>query len=136
MSRPPERRARAGWLFVAVAILSVAYATPWAATFRRELRPTLPIIVVVLGTLTGVWYLVTAFSVGVAAGEGLRAAAAPLALGLSSLCMAFIFLPIGHERALHDIALAGAIVLALVGLALVRRAPNRSPSSGERPESR
>jgi hypothetical protein len=49
--------------------------------------------------------------------------------------MAFIFLSIGHEQALHDIALAGAIVFALVGLALIRRAPNRSPSSDERPES-
>ncbi|MEP7086943.1 MAG: hypothetical protein ABI884_06375 [Gemmatimonadota bacterium] len=118
-----------------VAILSVAYATPWAAPLRESARPLLPVVVVILGTISGVWYLVTALLEGVSRKGGWNAAALSLAFGLSSLCMALIHVPLGQVGGPpHDVPLVGAVVFALIGVAQLARAPERSGSPRESSE--
>ena len=65
MSPSTVARFRGALLFAIVAVLSVAYATPWASPLRESARPLLPVVVVILGTIAGVWYPMTALLEGV-----------------------------------------------------------------------
>lgn len=131
MTPSSDARFRGGRIFAIVAILSVAFATPWAAPFRESARPLLREVVVIFETLAGAWYLVAALMEGVSRKGGWSGATIPLALGLSSLCVAFIYLPGGSSGAQRDIPLVGAVLFALIGVALLARAPERSGSARE-----
>jgi hypothetical protein len=128
MSRPIDRRALAAWLLLVIAIASVAYATPWAAPFRKSVSPTLPIIGVILGTLAGVMNLVMAILAGFSRREGWSAAASPAAFGIGGLCLAIALLPSPHDTAPHTIPLVGCVLFTIAGVVLQQRARERSDS--------
>jgi 4-amino-4-deoxy-L-arabinose transferase-like glycosyltransferase len=128
-------RFRGALLFAIVAVLSVAYATPWAAPLRESARPMLPVAVVILGTVAGVWCLVTALLEGVSRKGGWNSAAVPLAFGMSSLCLALVHAPMGQVNGPpHDVPLVGAVLFAVIGLALMARASGRSELGRESPK--
>jgi len=93
MTRPPERRMLGTALMLIVIFISVALATPWASDFRQSIRPQLPIFVVVLSTIAGVWQLGSGLVSALAGKRDRGPAAVSIAIGLSALCAALSFLP-------------------------------------------
>jgi hypothetical protein len=128
MTRPYPRRALAVWLLLVITFASVAYATPWAAPFRHQVSPTLPIIGVILGTLAGALNLVTAVVAGFSRRGGWNAAASPAAFGVGGLCLALSLLPAQHEAAPHAIPLVACVLFTVAGVVLQQRARERSES--------
>lgn len=113
-------------------VACVALATPWAEPFRRAIRPGLPMFVVVLATVSAIGQLVAGavhlVSKSVSRSERRRAAALPLSLGASALCMVLAFLPHPERSALHFVPFTGAALFAVAAAALQRRARERSDS--------
>ena len=128
MTRPFPRRAVAEWLLLMIVIGSVAYATPWAAAFRRDVSPSLPIIGVILGTLAGAANLVTAAVAGFSRRGGRDEAGSPAAFGIAGLCLALSLLPARHDAPPHTIPLIATVLFTLAGVVLQRRARERSES--------
>lgn len=113
-------------------VACVALASPWAEPFRRAIRPGLPMFVVILATVSAVGQLVAGtvqlVSKPVSRSERWRAAALPLSLGASALCMVLAFLPHPERSSLHFVPLTGAALFAVAAAALQRRARERSDS--------
>lgn len=125
-----SRRASLGAMVMLTVVACIALATPWAEPFRRAIRPGLPMFVVVLATVSAVGQLVVGtvqlVSKPVSKSERWRAAALPLSLGASALCMALAFLPHPERSSLHLFPLFGAALFAVAAAALQRRARERS----------
>ncbi len=122
MTRTPPRRFLEIAILLAVALASVALALPAAASVRLEIGPQLPIVVVVLGTLTGAWQLVSGIVAAMRNGGVGSAAAVPLSLGVSAICMALAFLPPTPNSAPRLLPSLGAAVFAVTAAVLQRRA--------------
>ncbi|MBK5188435.1 MAG: hypothetical protein JJD97_09320 [Gemmatimonadaceae bacterium] len=125
MSRLPERRAFGVWLTLAIVVASVAMATPWAAPLRQSMRPQLPVLVVILATLSGVGQLAIGAVEGVGKRGGWNAAALPTALGISALLMALSFLPGAPGTVPRLLPIVGAACFAIGAAVLQRRARKR-----------
>lgn len=128
MGRPLERRSIGTALMLIVVVACLAFATPWAAGLRQAVRPQLPILVVVLSTLAGVWQLGAGLVEGFAARGRWGSAAVPIALGLSALCAALSFLPGPPGTVPRLIPILAAAFFALAAALLQRRARERSES--------
>ncbi|MEO8881693.1 MAG: hypothetical protein ABI446_14975 [Gemmatimonadaceae bacterium] len=127
-----SRRASLGVMVTLTVVACMALATPWAQPFRRAIRPGLPLFVIVLAAVSAVGQLVVGavqlVSKPVSASERWRAAALPLSLGASALCMVLAFLPHPQRSLLHLFPLLGAALFAVAAAALQRRARARSDS--------
>lgn len=111
-----------------VTVASIALTLPAATAVRQAIHPLLPIVVIVFGTLAGVWQLVTGIiSAVVNGGMGVTNAVA-LSLGVSALFMALAFLPSRLDFAPHLYAVVGAAIFAVAAGVLQRRARMRSQS--------
>ncbi|MDQ2766201.1 MAG: hypothetical protein M3Y30_03495 [Gemmatimonadota bacterium] len=126
MARPHPRRSVGTALMLIVIVASVAFATPWASGLRQALRPQLPIFVVVISTLTGVWQLGSGLVAGLAGGRRRRDAGVSIALGLSALCAALSFLPGPHGTVPRLIPILFAAAFAGAAAVLQRRAQEHS----------
>lgn len=126
MSRPPERRSLLVALMLITAFASVAFAAPWAANVRQSIRPQLPLFVVVLAAITGVGQLVLGVVEGLGKRGGWSAAALPMALGISAMCMALSFLPGAPGTVPRLVPILGAALFAVAAAALQRRTRERS----------
>jgi hypothetical protein len=126
MTRSPERRSLFVALMLITALASVAVASPWAAHVRQSIRPQLPLFVVVLAALTGVAQLVTGVVEGLGSRGGWSAAALPIALGISAMCMALSFLPGAPGTVPRLFPILGAASFAVAAAVLQRRTRERS----------
>lgn len=126
MTRPPERRSLFVALMLMAALASVAFAAPLAANVRQSIRPQLPLLVVVLATITGVGQLVTGVVEGLGKRGGWSAAALPIALGISATCMALSFLPGAPGTVPRLLPILCAAFFAVTAAVLQRRARERS----------
>jgi hypothetical protein len=126
MTRPPERHSLLVPLMLIIALASLAFATPWAANVRQLIRPQLPLFVVALATITGVGQLVTSVVEGLGKRGGWSAAALPLALGISAVCMALSFLPGVPGTVPRLLPILGAAFFAVTAAVLQRRMRERS----------
>jgi hypothetical protein len=95
---------------------------------RQTIGPQLPVVVIVLGTLAGVWQLVTGIVVAVGNGGASSSAAIPLSLGVSALLTALAFLPPAPHAAPRLLPVVGAALFAIVAAMLQRRARVRAGS--------
>lgn len=111
-----------------ITVASIALAFPAATTLRQAINPLLPIIVIVFGTLAGVWQLVTGIISAMANGGVGVVNAVALSLGVSALFMALAFLPSRLDAAPHLYAVVGAAIFAVAAAVLQRRARMRSQS--------
>jgi hypothetical protein len=125
MSRTPRRHSFVIASILVVTVASVALALPAAASVRQAIGPQLPLVVVVLGTLTGVWQLVTGVVAAVRNGGIGASAAVPLSLGVSACCMALAFLPPAPHSAPRLLPVFGAAFFAIAAAALQRRGSTR-----------
>jgi len=126
MTRPPERHALLVALMLITALASVAFAAPWAVNVRQSIRPQLSLFVVVLATITGVGQLVTGVVEGLGTRGGWSAAALPIALGTSAMCMALSFLPGAPGTVPRLFPILGAALFAVTAAVLRRRTRERS----------
>ena len=113
-------------MLVCTVTVCTVFATPWAAPFRRELRPELPIIVILLAAISAVAQLVIGTVQLFSRSAWRRAAALPFSLGASALCMALAFLSRTRYDPPRLVPLIGAAVFAVTAAALHRRARERS----------
>ena len=116
-------------VLVLVALSALALAGPWAAPFRRAIRPRLPAFVVILAGISAVGHLVSALIAGFSARGAWRAAALPLSLGVSALCMALAFLPGAQGGGPRLLPIVGAALFALVAAVSQRRARARGATT-------
>jgi hypothetical protein len=128
MTGTPRRQSIAIAIFFIVILASLALAVPAAASVRQTIGPQLPVVVIVLGTLAGVWQLVTGIVVAVGNGGVSSSAAIPLALGVSALLTALAFLPPAPHAAPRLLPVVGAALFAIVAAMLQRRARVRAGS--------
>jgi hypothetical protein len=126
MTGPPERRSLLVALMLITALASVAFAAPWAAHVRQSIRPQLPLFVVVLATITGVAQLVMGVVEGLGKRGGWSAAALPIVLGISAMCMALSFLPSAPGTVPRLLPILGAAFFAVTAAVLQRRTRERS----------
>ncbi|MFI5241469.1 MAG: hypothetical protein ACHQRL_00550 [Gemmatimonadales bacterium] len=125
-STPRRRSLLVNTLLAFIVVLSGVLATPWAAGLRNHLRPQLPILIVVLCTISGsaqiVFGLVKLFSAPCKREE----ASFQLSFGMSGLLLALTFLPATTGAAPRTSTLWGAVFLGLLAVALQHRSRVRS----------
>lgn len=126
MSRLPARRSLLVAPMLIIALASVAFAAPWAANVRQSIRPQLPLFVVVLATITGVGQLVMGVVEGLGKRGGWSAAALPIALGMSAMCMALAYVPAPPGTVPRLFPILGAALFAVTAAVLQRRTRERS----------
>lgn len=126
MSIAPRRQAFVIGSVLAVTVAALALALPVGASARQAITPLLPVIVIVFGTLTGAWELVTGIIATVAHGSVDVSAAVALLLGVSAICMALAFLPPAPHMAPRLLPIIGAAIFAVAAAALQHRARVRS----------
>lgn len=113
-------------LMIVIIFMSVGLATPWAAGLRAHFWPTLPILIVVLGTLSGAAAVVHGLVTLLSARNGWSRSALSLLFGASGLLLALTFLPAASGSMPRTSALWGAAVCAVLAAALQHRAYVRS----------
>ena len=121
-----RRRARIITLVAFVGLSIIALATPWAEPFRRNIRPELPLVVLILGAMSAAAQLVAGVAAFFSNKGAWKSAALPISLGASALCMALAFLPFAFGRSLSVYLLIGAAFFALLAATLQHRARHRS----------
>lgn len=112
-----------------IALSALALAAPWAAPFRRAIRPQLTAVVVTLAGVSAVGHLVSALMAGLSKRGAWRSAALPLSLGVSALCMALAFLPGAPDGGPRLLPIVGAALSALVAAVLQRRGRARGAAT-------
>lgn len=113
-------------LMIVIVVVSVGLASPWAAGVRAHFWPALPILVVVLGTLSGVAQVVHGLVTLLSARNGWRRSAFSLFFGASGLLLAVTFLPATSGSEPRSIPLWASAVCAILAAALQRREHVRS----------
>lgn len=107
-------------LVVTVAVL--ALALPAAAAVRQAVMQRLPLVVLVLGAIAGVWQLVAGIVSAVAHGRIGEKSSVSLLLGASAISMALAFLPASVHAAPRLLPLTGSALFAgLAALASYRQ---------------
>ena len=110
----------------AIFVMCGALATPFAAGLRAHFWPTLPILIVVLCTLSGAAQVVHGLVTLLSARNGWSRSAFSLLSGASGLLLAFTFLPAASGSGPRTSTLWGSAVCAILAAALQHRRPVRS----------
>jgi len=105
-----------GWL---VLVISLSMLTPWAIGHLHSIQPRLALIAIVLCTLSGTGYLVSAMLTAFARTANLRDAASPLAWAIGLLLVAVSFLP--RAGASQTVLMLGGAFFAVVATTLQYR---------------
>jgi hypothetical protein len=113
-------------LLVVVLVMFGALATPWAAGLRAHFWPQLPILIVVLCTLSGAAQVVHGLVTLQSARNGWSQSAFSLLSGASGLFLALTFLPAASGLAPRASTLWASALCAILAAALQRREHLRS----------
>lgn len=110
----------------AIVVICGALATPWTAGLRAHFWPQLPILIVVLCTLSGAAQVVHGLVTLLSARNGWSRSAFSLLFGTSGLLLALTFLPAASGSAPRTTTLWGSAVCAILAAALQYREHVRS----------
>ena len=122
----PHGSVLANVLMIVVVVVCVWLASPWAAGLRAHLPPALPILVVVLGTLSGTAHVVQGLVRLLSAPSEWNRSVFSLLLGASGLLLALTFLPSASGVAPRTSTLWASAVCAILAAAMQRREHGRS----------
>lgn len=109
-----------GWL---VLVISLSMLTPWAVGHLHSIQTRLALIAIVLCTLSGTGYLVSAILTAFTRTASLSEAASPLAWAIGLLLVAVSFLP--RAGASQTALMLGGAFFAVVATALQHRGDDR-----------
>lgn len=118
MPIPQRRQTALIGITLVVTVAGIALTLPGGTSVRQALTPQLPMIVLTLGTVTGVWQLVTGIIAAVAHRRVDTEAAAALLLGASAICLSWAFLPPAPHVAPQLLPLIGSALFAAAAAAL------------------
>lgn len=128
MHRPADNRLMKNGLMWLVIVVSLALLTPWGIAHRHSLQPRFALVAVVCCTLSGAAFLVNGVMLVFSKSGGLKAAALPFCLAISSLLVAVTFLWAGNDPSAQNCTLGGAALFMITAAVLQQRARERSDS--------